>query len=185
MGIKSQMAKLERSVAIQEPESELDLLKRYHYQSETQLLDHDKRIVLTPRQEERDKRLRETWELLTQKSAQAVIKDLMDKYGFSHQRGSVIVREAQELWGNVKQMKKESQRALRIAQREDIIDQIRDDKKLSASEKYELTHRYLERIEKMLGLEREDTLSMDEVLDKLKLPEVIRTTDPEALKIDE
>lgn len=172
------LQKYERKAAIAHPESELDKIRLWYFQDATDLLDHDQRIVLTDTQEERKRRLERTWELLIENSKTTVRGIIKSEFHIQDRQAYNLINQAGELFGDVDQISKKTQRALRIAQREREIELIKDDERLTSAEKYDLVHKNLERIEKVAQLDKEDTLSMAEVLDRLKLPDVQRTSDP-------
>lgn len=180
----SKLTKYERKAAIAKPESELDKIKQWFWQAETKMLPHDKPIVLTPSQIRRKDKLFAIWSWLITKSDQSVIQAIMKEYGVEQRMAYMLVNDAKELFGDIKKSTREAQKALRIAQREKEIEKINDDENLESKDKYDLIHKNRERIEKMEGLDKEDTLSLEQVIELLTLPDTTFTTNPEVLTLD-
>jgi hypothetical protein len=178
------LKKYERKVATRQPENELDKIRLWFFQQGAHMLAHDKRIVLTQGQIEKKDMLMEVWGLLIKYSEQEVEGMVMQKYGYKNGMALYVINQCQELFANIKNINREAQRALRIAQREYEIRMIKEDEALEAKDRYDLVHKNLERIEKMLKLDKEDELSFKEVVDKLQLPQVLRSTDAAILDED-
>ncbi len=185
MSVRDNLKKYERKSAITQPENEIEKLRLWYFQADTQLLDHDVKIELTPKQEQKRKNLEKIWGLLLVNSKEFVIADIKLKFKIGDAAARNWVKLAIELFGSIDQIKKDIQRTLRIAKREKQIDLINADDKLSSFEKYDLIHRIMVQIEKISGLDKEDSLSMEEVLEKLQLPDIKRSTDPKVLEVNE
>jgi len=185
MSTSKQLAKYDRKVAIKKPETELDKIKLWYFQEDADLLAHDIPITLTKTQELRRERLELVWGLLIQHSQEKVLKLIKDQFnGIKDRMARRYVRDATELFGSITQIKKDVQRALMVAKREAIITEIKSDEVIETHKKQELIHKHLERIEKMQGLDNEDTLSLEEIVERLELPEVELSLDPAVLEIN-
>lgn len=185
MSVQKQLEKYNRKSANQSPETFLEKLKLYYYQDEATMLQHDEIITLTKDQEKKLHLLEETWGLLIKSSPSEVIDHITKKYDVVERTARNYIAQAQELFGSVDMIKKDTQRVMRIRQREEAIKIIRDESadSLSAYEREMLIHLNRKEIEKMLGLDKDDDLSMEEILEKLQFPEVTISTNPEVLDI--
>jgi sulfite reductase alpha subunit-like flavoprotein len=185
MSTSSQLSKYERKAATRHPENDIDKIKLYYFQEEaTSLLPHDQRIVLTPIQEEKRKRLTTVWGLLIQKPKNDVIEKIQNDFGITDRQARNIINQSFDLFGNIDKIRKDVARALFIAQREAEIQEIKDDEDLESSDRYKLIDINRSAIEKMRDAYNHDDLSMEEILESLKLPEVRRSTNPDTLDTD-
>jgi hypothetical protein len=166
------------------PENVLDKIKIWYFQQDTELLDHQHRIVLTAGQIEKKDQLIQIWTWLVSNPEEDVILGIQKKWSLGDKQARNLCRQSKDLFGDIKAAERRIQRVLRIDQREQAIKEIKKDKFLSSSEKWELVHKNLERIEKMSGLEKEDELSQSEILEALKMPDIIRSTNPQTLDTD-
>lgn len=181
MSLRTQVTKYERRAATQKPESEIDKIKLWYLQQRAVLLPHDELIELTPLQEEKRDKLRYIWKLLISMPKENVIDFCENEYQISHRQAWNYVNHAQKLFGNIEEADKKADRSLLIAQREAIIQMIKDDDKIEAKDKFILIDRNMEAIEKMKDAYDPIELSAEDILDKLKLPDVTISSSPEIL----
>lgn len=182
--VKNKLEKYQRKVAISPAENDLDKIKRWFFQQDTTLLPHDQRIELSETQEEKKDRLFKIWAWLINNPMEDVVIGIKKEFEVSDRQARNLINQSQELFGFIKSINLAAQKNLRIDQREQMIKQIRKDQSLTSYERYELINKNMERIEKMIGLDRPDVISMDELKEMLELPDTEFSTDPETLTID-
>jgi hypothetical protein len=144
------LAKFQRKAAKQEPEDEIEKIRLSFFQQDAPLLAHDQRITLSRTQLEKRDFYTKVWGMLLTKPDSEVEELIMQLKGCKRGMAMYIINQSQKLFGSIKTINREAQRAIRIAQREAEIRLIEN----------------------------------DQILDKLKMPDVIRTSDPAALAQD-
>lgn len=184
MSLKDKQRKYERKSALAKTDytDEIDKIKLYYFQQNTQLLPHDEEIILTEGQHEKRKKLQIIWTKLITLPREQVIEDISREHAVSDRQARNLVRQAQELFGEVQRVNKLADRSLRVAQREAIIQLIKEDDMLDEKDRYDLIDKYMTAIEKMSDLYKPDEMTTEEILDKLKLPDVVISTDPKVLQ---
>jgi hypothetical protein len=182
MSLQKQLTKIERKVATVHPDSDIEKIKLWYYQADSEaLLNHDKRIELTEGQEQKRKKLEIIWGLLIDQPRADVINRITKDYGITDRHAHNLISQSFELFGSIDKIRKESVRALYIAQREAEIKAIKESNNIEETDKYKLIHINRERIEKMSDVDNHDDLSMEEILDALQMPDVTRSTNPDTL----
>lgn len=178
------LAKFQRKAAKQEPEDEIEKIRLSMFQQDAPLLAHDARIELSRTQVEKRDLYTKVWGLLLTYSDKEVEDMIIEMKGCKRGMAMYIINQAQKLFGSIKTINREAQRAIRIAQREAEIRLIEKDEMLDPKDRYHLAHLNRERIEKMMKLDKDDDLTFGEILDKLKMPDVVRSSDPAVLSQD-
>jgi hypothetical protein len=178
------LAKFQRKAAKQEPEDEIEKIRLSFFQQDAPLLAHDQRITLSRTQLEKRDFYTKVWGMLLTKPDSEVEELIMQLKGCKRGMAMYIINQSQKLFGSIKTINREAQRAIRIAQREAEIRLIENDQILDPKDRYHLIHLNRERIEKMMKLDKDDEPTFGEIIDKLKMPDVVRTSDPAALAQD-
>ena len=180
--MSNQINKYDRAVSNKEPKSEIEKIQQYYFQEDAPLLEHDTIISLTKEQETRRKILEKVYGWSLEMSTSEVIEEICKTLDVKKRQAYKYYRDALKVFGTVLKIEKESRRAIAISKHEAQIKAINEDNGLDSDKKYELVLKHMIRLEVLQDLESGDSLSADEIFEKLKLPDVMRTTDPKALR---
>ncbi len=155
---------------------------QYLDQDEANLLPHDKPVELTADEEKRMRIYFQIFGMLVDgKTSTQVAHRISKFYDISVRYSFMMISEAQQIFVKVKQFDREALRQLQIDRRERLIQQIEADTKLEAADRYKLKDEVWRQIEKIAGLHREKEIDINELADKLIMPQVILSTDANVL----
>ncbi|MEM7297619.1 MAG: hypothetical protein AAF391_05070 [Bacteroidota bacterium] len=174
--------KIARQVANAAPANRIEKFRQYLFQSDIDLLDHDPEIILSPDENKILNRLQMTFNLLIDNSVEETEKTIRRAFDIGMRQARNYIIRAKELFGEHIDDNKQAARAIQVMRREKEIAAIRKDKRIDAISKKYLINKHFENIEKIKGLDREDSLSISELIDSLTIPVPIRSTDPIALQ---
>ena len=179
-----QLAKQQRKQAKIKPDIDgrYDNIVQYLDQQEAELLAHDKRVKLTKAEEKRLNLYFIIFGMLIDgKSSTQVAARISKLYDFTRAYAFTLIGEAQKIFVQINKFDKEAFRTLQIERRERLIQQVKADTTLEESDRFKLINEIYREMERIRGLHRDDELSINELVEKLQMPETTFTTNPDAL----
>lgn len=178
-----------RGVMKMAPDSRLEKIRLFYLQSQVEQLEHDEPIKLTILEERLRVKLENIFELLTSYKHPRTVKEVRDLvYSWpdvtSASMAYRLVRQAQELFGEIDQVERNTLRSIQTKLYQSAKKEIMSDPDLSSFERHELILKINARIDKINHLEDKDSLNLSQILELLEMPDTEFTTDTEALTQD-